>query len=389
MRKNRFLLAILSACALAPVLTSCGETVTKVSQPFGALYDSSLSDTAHFSALPGHGKLKSLVEAKRNFVLVVLPEELGCVCFGIFCETINRYQKSKNLLVYSISGTQFNNPDNSKFGLNVNSNLATIAIFEGGAVKYQSTADGSKDSFAQNYSVFSEWMNARLSFSDMLYVSKTQLESLYKGTTPFTLGFVRASCGDCSYVADHLLTEYNKEAHSVSYLIDCDVDGIRLCNGKEPSNATGATEDETTAYKNWQTFKDDYGLSNKYTTNFGFDNGYVPTWVHCNPAANTEDKPWGAIDDADVYVNDSLTQLDEKTYAVSNTYFDGTRDLPFLKDADALAKGGCATTNIKGITMGVGDVTVYKGNGYWNHDAAAKFHDPLLKSFFAKYIGLN
>jgi len=395
MKKNNLLFTFIAFSASASLLAGCGQTaVTKVQMTFGSLYDTSLSGTDHFLALSAHSDLEAKVTDKENFVLVVLPKDLGCTCWANFCSTINRYQKNKNLLIYSIESTQFDDSSVSKFNLNINAHLATIAIFENGAAKYQQTADGTSDSFAKDYTVFADWMSARLSLSNMLYVSKTQMEGLYKGTTPFTLGFVRGSCGDCSYVAHNFLKTYNAIEHNVSYLIDCDVEGIRYYNGSKPSNKETATADQKAAYQQWQTFKDDYGLSKLYDKDFGFDTGYVPMWVHCNPAANTETKPWGAIDDADVYVNDTLTKKDETTYEITNTYFDSTREavLPFLSDKDALAKGGCTTTIIKGITVGPLQVDVDPDDpttAYWKHEYAAKVHDPLLKSFFEKYIAMK
>lgn len=394
MNKKRAALPLLAACLALPILTSCGEKITEVALPFGQLYDSSssVSDTDHFRALAAHSDLKSKVEAEDSFVLIVLPKDLGCTCWSNFCATINRYQAKKNLLIYSIGADQFDDSSVSKFSLDVDAHLADVAIFENGTLKYQQKADGTSDSFAKDLTVFSDWMNARLSFSDMLYVNKTQMDALYAGTTPFTLGFVRTTCGDCSYVESNFLKEYNKTSHSVSYLIDCDVNGIRYFNGSAPSSKDTATADEKAASTQWKTFKDDYGLSNEYDTDFGYDGGFVPTWFHLNPSANTETKPWGAIDDADVYFNDTVIP-DSGSYKVSSSFFDGKRNLLFLGDADALQKGGCTTTTLTGLALDSSQIDVYhleSGDYYvWNHEAAAKYHDPLLKSFLEKYIAMN
>ena len=385
-------MALLSSAFILPLLSSCGETVTPIAQTFGALYDSTLSDTDHFKPLAFHSDLQAQVNKGSPFVLVVLPKDLGCTCWSNFCATINRYQKNKNLLIYSIGAGQFDNVDNAKFGLTIDADLATIAIYDGSAFKYQQTADGVSDSFAKDYTVFAEWMSARLSFSSMLYVSKSQLETLYAGTTPFTIGFSRSTCPDCSYVDGNFLREYNKIEHNLSYVVDCDVEGIRYFNGKAPSNKETATDDEKQAYTQWAAFKDDYGLSETFTATFGFDTGYVPTWLHCNPAANEESKPWGAIDDADVYVNDSVA-LVEGSYKVTSSFFDGNRELPFLSDSAALTKGGCTVTTLVGLSLAESDVNVinYGGVDYysWKHEAAAKYHDPLLKSFLEKYVAMK
>jgi len=392
MRKKSLFWALVSSAFVLPLLSSCGEKITPIAQTFGALFDSSLSDTDHFKALVAHSDLQALVDKASPFVLVVLPKDLGCTCWSDFCATINRYQKNKNLLIYSVGANQFDDASVSKFGLNIDAHLATIAIFDGSTFKYQQTADGVSDSFAKDYDVFASWMNARLGFSFMLYVNKNQLEALYSGTTPFTIGFERSSCPDCSYVDSNFLKSYNQIEHNLSYVVDCDVEGIRYYNGAAPSNKTTASDDEKQAYSQWATFKDNYGLSETFTATFGFDAGYVPTWLHCNPAANEESKPWGAIDDADVYVNDTVT-LVEGSYKVTSSFFDGARDLPFLSDSAALAKGGCTVTTLVGLTLTEDDVDIRSYNGVdycsWKHESAAKYHDPLLKSFLEKYVAMK
>jgi hypothetical protein len=117
-------------------------------------------------------------------------------------------------------------------------------------------------------------------------------------------------------------------------------------------------------------------------------------WVHCNPAANTEGEPWGAIDDADVYDNDTIS-LVAGQYKITESFFDDARQskLPFLDDADALRKGGVAQTNLTSVELSQDSVDVYDmgGSKYyaWNHAAAALYHDPLLKAFFAKYVAME
>jgi hypothetical protein len=395
MNKKRFSLPLLALALALPLLSGCDEKAAPVPLAFGSLYDSSLSDTAHFQKLDAYSDLKSKMgDENQNFVLVVLPKDLGCTCWSRFCATINLYQSRKNLQIFSISASQFDDSSLDKYGLSVDSHLATIAIVEGGKVKYQQTADGTNDSFAKDYDVFSKWMDARLSLSDMLYLSKSQMDGLYAGTTPFTIGFVRTSCGDCSYVANHLLKEYNASKRNRSYLFDLDVEGVRYYNGAEPKDENEATADEKAAYAQYNAFKRDYGLASTYTADFGYGAGCVPMWVHCNPAANTEGEPWGAIDDADVYDNDTIS-LVAGQYKITESFFDDARQskLPFLDDADALRKGGVAQTNLTSVELSQDSVDVYDmgGSKYyaWNHAAAALYHDPLLKAFFAKYVAME
>jgi hypothetical protein len=214
----------------------------------------------------------------------------------------------------------------------------------------------------------------------MLYVSKAQLENLYaQNDTPFVIGFLRESCGDCSYVDNHFLKTYNASAHATSYVIDCDAEGIRLYNGAAPSSASDASADQKLAYAQWQLFKDDYGLSKLLDPDFGFDTGYVPTWLYCLPKLEHH---YDAPHDGDVWVNDSLTANGDGTYRVSNTYFDGKRSLPFLESVPA----GVVTNLYEVSTIPADDVEVYDGEGYWKHEAAEQYHNPLLQAFLSYYL---
>jgi hypothetical protein len=387
MKKNTLAVALLSLACLAPMASACKKTdaVTQVALTFGQKYDESLSDEAHFHSLHYSDLTALISSADNNFILVSVPKDPSCLCWSGFLSTINRYQKNKNALIYSIPVAEFDSKD--YLGLELNSGEGTIAIFENGKVKYQVTANGESDAFATDYATFAEWMGNRVLLSDMLYVTKSQMEALYAGKLPFTLGFLRASCGDCNYVAAHFLHEYNQIQHNENYVIDCDVEGIRFYNGTAPNQQAETTSDAYKAFLQWDEFKANYGLSTVHDPTFGYSGGVVPTWVRANPAGNDTAYPAGAIEDMDVWVNDEVEMQTDGNYKVTQTFFDGTRPLPFLEDESALKRGGATITNLLGLAVPVADVDVT--HSYWKHEAAAKYHDPLLKSFFEEYIAMK
>lgn len=387
MSKKKTLLVAASALLLVGGTTSCTkEVVAPIAMEFGRKYDSDLPfwDSDKTSRTYKSGNVKdigydylatgdsSLVGRKLNFILLIADVTSDCTCFAKFRASIASYIDSSNAFVYSINPSEFK--DKADLGLKFSTGLGyeSIAIFQNGAVKYQRQRAGENDSWSTEAETFKTWMKARVSVSNMLYLDVLQLEKLVadpatiSGFDHAVIGFVRDRCPDCSYLSDHFLKEYNQSTHAESYLIDCDVPGLHDDN------------DGKTAQTQWSAFKVKYGLAASSSPEFGFEAGYVPSFQF-RRASNV-------IEDADVYVNDTLEiNADGTTCSVKSTYWDGTRDHPFF---DSLAKDVVRDFSkveaLKSIPKS--DYEAYERDYYWNHDKAAVYHDPILKGFLDYYI---
>ncbi len=363
MKKGLFLTISLSLLAL---LSACqnNDSLAKVNLTFGKLYDSSKLETieGHLETLT-HSGLASLVNSKKEFVLLVYDKNNACTCWEDFEKTILSFVKRENALMYAISPSEFDG-GHETFGLTISKSEETIAIFEDGKIKEQRVTKGSEDEF-MTPAVFSSWMSERVHFSDMLYVSKTQLEGLFAGDIQFTVGFLRASCSDCSYVETSVLSSFNSKDNNVSYVIDCDVDGIRFKNGQY---------DE----EQWNFFKEASGLSSSGSEDFGYGQGYVPSfYTYAGYNAATIDE---RIADAVVYLNDKIEKNPETgEYYVADSFFTEEREivLGFLGNTKV------ETTVLKGMKIPAEDIE----NGNWKKDAAAKYHNPLLEAYLTAYVG--
>jgi hypothetical protein len=393
MNKNSKILLGLACVALSiPLLVSCGETVDEVSITYGALWDNDeTAPNGHFyhetssgvtSYFTTYSRLTSLVNKKENFIVVVLGSST-CACWSNFRDNLlYPYMKSNNLLVYLIKHEEFDATGTERFGLNVSSSNETVAIFKNGILSDQHD-DLEGTTFASSYSVFSTWMSERLKNPTMLYVSNAQLDNLYKGqisgvednVEEFTIYFSRFSCGDCSYMSTNFLNNYLTTTAnlSTSYIIDCDIEGIR---------ANGGVVDQT----QWVQWKKDYGMAYAEDNPEGFGGGYVPTLFHIK--TNAEGKKIGddVIDGADVYFNDDFVQNTDLTYSLQSTYFSQARlerqELAYLKSS------AVATKILDGVNLGA-----YEGEESglysWYQTQAAQYHDPILKAFLDAYIGEN
>ncbi len=378
MNKKGLTVSLLSVLALVG-LAGCNydDGLSQVNLTFGKLYDTVLDTSTnkidHHLWNLSISDLNTLISRQNNFALIVYDTNETCVCWINFQATIKKYLAEYNFLLFGIQKDLLEavqTPSNEASAVNYNLSLATgeetIAIYENGAVKYQKTSSGTSDTWTQ-YATFALWMNERVHRSNMLYISQTQFDSLFAKGTNFVVGFLRFSCPDCAYLDDNFLKKYNINQRNTSYAIDVEKEGLW--------NAT------TRANGEWQAYKDKYGLSVAGNAAFGFDDGYVPTFYNYAPTSTGDYA--AAILDGDVYANDSLTKnSNSDDYYVSNTYFTEARvsGLTFLTDNNSVA-----TKVLANISVQAADVEVYGDENYWTHEAAAKYHDPLLRAFLDFY----
>ena len=361
--KKRFLFcAVLTSLGL---LSSCQkEEAELINITFGKLYDSSLAESIenHVETIK-HSELSSLVSSKKEFILLIYDRNNTCTCYEEYEKTILSFIKKKNALIYGIAPTEFDG-GHETFGLNISKNEETIAIFEDGEVKHQKTTSGDHDEFMKEEN-FSSWLTMRVHFSKMLYVNLDQFLALFNKGEQLTVGYLRGSCLDCSYVEDAVLSPFNRKDNNVSYVIDCDVDGIRLTNGQY---------DE----RQWNTFKEDFGLSSSGNEDYGYGLGYVPSfYTYGGQKAQTVSE---RIVDGAVYLNDKIEKNAETgDYYVADSFFTEERK-PLL---GFLGNSKVETAVIKGLKVPMEDVE----NGEWKKSAAAKYHNPLLEAYLTAYVG--
>jgi len=394
MMKTKFILLTLGAFSLVGGLSACAEqTPAPVQLEFGRKYDKDLplwdaevsSRTYKVGNVKvlGYSDLGGLIEdRKASFVLLVADVTSDCTCFSSFKASIESYLQSSNAFFYAINPNEFDGAGKNTYGLNVTSTQGneSVAIFEDGALKYQRKRSGENDSWSNDPTAFASWMKARVKVSNMLYIDLLQLEQIVVDSTPFngldhfTLGFFRERCTDCRYLADSFLKSYNASEHAESYVIDCDVPGIH-----DPKDGSTTATDESKTQ--WAEFKIKYGLALSPETPFGFDSGYVPTFLYYSN---------GVVADAAVYDNDSLAPSETPdTYKIDGTYWDGSRQHEFFSSLKNNEVTNFLSANaLQAISNS--DVDTYSNNGgsiyLWKHEKAALYHDPLLKGFLDFYI---
>lgn len=255
-------------------------------------------------------EVDSKVEYKENFILYVYKSDCGnCAMFKPILENAIR---ERHLTVYAIESKNIT----SGHELRSLKYVPSIVLYEKGKIVFKTDPVKNEDYFSNNLN-FLSFLDKYTYMPTLYYINKAQLDEKISNNENFIIYYSRSSCTDCSYLNDNFLREYlNKNINSKHfYIIETDVEGIRYFNGSSPSNLDEASEDEIRAAQQWQSFKDDYGLSN-INNILGHGVGYVPTFQYYEN---------GEIKEMMVYFNDcEYIKNEDNSYSViiNNSYYE-------------------------------------------------------------------
>lgn len=335
---------------------------------FGRLYDSSLSKDVnsfflHTSNITYEEYAKK-VSNKENFVLAVYEykalmegKDIDCLCYTSFASSLREYMEKYNAEIYALDSSELSS-FSERYGLNLLLGEQTLAIFENGEIKKQETSGEERLSSLEKVENFFE----NVSWSKMLYINKEQLDTFLETNGQYTIGYLRKSCSDCSYLSYHFLKEYNQKTFDKNiYVVECDEEGIRYKDGEVDSEG-------------WSSFKDQYGLSNKWNLSFGYDVGYVPSFF----TYQVSGKGNISIIDGAVYGNDVL-EMKDGVCSVQVSYWD-KREHPFYSLLNKEVR-----TNLIGLEIASDDYLKANDECCWQKEKMAKYHDPLLKGYLDFY----
>ena len=326
---------------------------------FGRLYDKDKSEKIenHLDII-NYAELTTLVESNKEFVLFVYDKNNAK--WADYEKTILGFTEKENAIINAIDRKSFKE-GYDLFGLGVKEGEETFAAFSDGKLVVQRTTDGENDELLDS-TAFSSWMKENIHFSNMLYATKGQLLERFSKGRQTVIGFLRNSCPDCTYVEEAVLEEFNAKDNYTSFVIDCDVEGIRYKNGE--FNETS-----------WNGFKNTFGLDEKSNPDFGYRNGVVPTFYVYSAMPGIPEKD--TIFDGCVYLNDEVSQVDGE-YVVTDSYFTEERK-PLL---NFLGNWKLENRVLKGHKIEEKDIE----NGKWKKEAAAEYHNPLLNAFLTAYL---
>ena len=344
--------SLITLSLVLPGLFSCSlskENTTLI--PLGQKYDSSLGLKEHFISLE-YGLFENFLDNEKTFVLLIQGDEDDCICYYDFCTALTTYMKKEDARIYHIKLKDLI----ENHGIKAQTNANAIAVFKKGKLVKQYLFKDS-DKTIKDQDAFNEKMDSLVSWNDnVVYVNKSQLDALYSSDlSGFTILFARESCSDCSYMFSAFFEDCASTLKGDLYIYD-------------------VSEQRSLSSEEYQTFKDEYGLSSLYSE-YGYSTGVVPTFQYIVPGSYTHKAD--LIKDAAIYANDSLS-LVNNDYQVTTSYWSGTLYHEFLDGVNLDSK-------LLGKTIPNEQVT----NGYWGNEYANDYHEPLIKEFLKFYVGVN
>ncbi len=247
-------------------LCSCNSSDNKINFKTGDLTQK------EFIELKDQASLDLLRDSKQDFI--VYAHTPGCLtCVKVVEPKLQNYIDNYGLTIYKIVFQRLDKND----PMRLKGSAPTIGFYkEGKALDILSYTEDFDDE-AKFKKKFEEYVK----LPSVYYISPSMLDDKILKKESFVVLFTRTSCPDCNYLFTNFLDDYINKNDKTFYIIECDVEGIRLNENME-FDATM-----------WQDFKDRYGLSS--TSKYGYLTGVVPTFQYYQD---------GMLSDSDIYVND-------------------------------------------------------------------------------------
>ena len=367
MRKNHVILPLILTSFF---LTGCPQNYYEVTHlDYGSYIDTSLR-------VINHSELDKLISSESSFVIAVSPATKGCACWNTFKQILQNYVKTEHVIIYEINYDSFfttSGQQMDSYGITIHKDEETFAIFNKGKLARQDVYNANNSIFKVTMD-FNSYMEKYVIKPNMYYVGLDNLEQIRTkaASEKAVVYFARNNCPDCQYVESNFLNTYDFKNYRM-YIVDCESLGIREYALDDEGNPTMSLTPESQVA--WQTFKDDYGLSNKYNETYGFDTGYVPTFqLVSGGGENYRD----GIISASVYFNDSYEKEDDH-YVVTKSFYSEERKshLSYLEGEENAIIQGITFTEEEMEEVTYGEFTFKT----WSKSYMAKRHNPLLKKF--------
>ena len=289
-----------------------------------------------------------------------------CLCWNTFQSTIASYMNKYQNYVYLYDAQSQNNSISDLEIDKYDSSEPCLYVFKGKKqlARYSYLSSVDMELF-ENSEIMNQKISKVVEPAKLLYVDDEYLAKSIKEKNESVVLFARSGCSDCNYVLPYVIIPY-MNSHNTSKNI-CIFDMQKLY---ELSKDEDATEQEKALY---QATKDKYGLSASANSDFGYQQGVVPTIQYYKD---------GELKDVSVFFNDKVDQKEDGSFYVSDSYYTSERvsKLSYLKDVNF-------TTILKGIYLEENMVAQTKsGTYYWLQDHAANYHIPIFKAFLDEYV---
>jgi len=325
-------------CLNACLISGCGND-NRIQLSFGNIHASAVEE--NFTVI----ELDSKIEVKESFLLVVA--DTTCACWSEFRPIINQYVSEHHVDCFFLRYDYFVDFA-SKYNIELTKGTTKLVVFEEGVAKIQLKSN-TEDKTMKDKSAFYKFMEGNVKLPKAYLIKEEDYSTVTANGA--VVYFERSECGDCTYLNPTILANYVKKHPNMNniYVLDCQV-----WYGKE----------------GYQDKKDQYGLSNKYNTEYGYGNGVFPFMSYVKNSKYVS----GAV-----AFNDTVSLVDGK-YVVTDSYYTTER----ANKLDYLAN--VSTKVISGLEIPASDVEDHVLWISWSKDKASKYYEPIINSFLDTYL---
>ena len=356
--KNKALLLIITSLLFAS-LTACKKEDSKIHLTYGTEMQVNLSN---LKELTNDELLVKTRDEKEVFLLATYQGDYStdCLCWATFKDVLVNYMNYTNRLVYIFNAQA---QDESLKHLKIeklNQSTPYLYVFNGEKKLASFSYNNAKDKKIfedRKAETIKERVNKVVN-SPLLYYIHPEMVEENKET--FVVLFIRSGCGDCKYVLPNVI---------IPYIYSHDLEeGIKLV---DLQYLYDLQNEPTTSGMPYDGMKDRLQLSEDSDETFGYGKGVVPTMHYYEK---------GSLSDATIFFNDEISQKDDGSYYISNSFYSEERltSLHYLDNVE--------TKVLKGLALPSEDVIkTESGYAFWEQEKASSYHTPLLTAFLDTY----
>ena len=361
---KKSLLMLPTALLAITVLSGCpGESKGKIT--FGTYINDTAIDITY------NGLLKKMEGADKgeSFLLAMYyGKDSHCSCWANFRNVLNNYVKEKHTVVYTIDRFEFssNLADKAKeWGLTLmEEDTPYFYIYKESKLLKQYVYN--RSAMFSDLEAFTNEVARKIDGPSIYKIDQEYLDNMiFTEKKDAIVHYMWDFCPDCQYCSPEFLWPYADANKLNKPIYEIDIGELTGYNPK----AANPFENFNTGNPTYTTFLADHELSNAKNLKLGYGRGFVPTTQYWKN---------GSLEDMSVYFNDTVSKVGDK-YVVTDSYYTEERkgNLHYLD--------GVKNPVLKDMEIPESDLLINGDSISWKKDAAAKYHNPLLKAFLDKY----
>ena len=205
MKKN---LSISLLFMLSLSLASCGNNVSypvtlSIGENISSIEDAQLTEINRYT------NFKNKIESNESFLLVVY-DNLGCMCYIDFKNILEDYIFENNLVIYQITDTLLE--DQNTYGINLDVSYPSLVLFDNGQLAFQENYNADlATSIFNDFDELNNFLKDKIDMPKIIKLKKEEIEETLHSDEEMIVYFGRESCPDCRSYTSNVLYKYIDE----------------------------------------------------------------------------------------------------------------------------------------------------------------------------------